>query len=232
MMFALSGRFGALASRIGPRLVMGGGPLIAAVGLLLLMRLTADPDYLVDVLPAMIVFGLGLSMTVAPLTTTVLDAVEERHVGVASGVNNAVAQGGPGARDRGPRRGRLGPVHLLARPSHSWRGSSVQAQAALDDAKDQPLSGGDVSRVPAAEATAVKGDITYSSETAFHLGMLLAAGLMALGGAIALLSVRNPPKDAPERARARGPGSAATAGECGRCPEAEPRPVVKLDSAA
>ena len=92
LMFTLSGRFGALASRIGPRIPMGIGPLIAAAGLLLLARLSADPNYLVDVLPALVLFGLGLSMTVAPLTTTVLDSVEERHVGVASGVNNAVAR--------------------------------------------------------------------------------------------------------------------------------------------
>ena len=71
---------------------MGVGPLIGAAGLALLARLDADPDYLTEVLPALLLFGLGLSMTVAPLTTTVLDSVEERHVGVASGVNNAVAR--------------------------------------------------------------------------------------------------------------------------------------------
>ncbi len=64
---------------------MGIGPLIGAAGLGLLIGLDSDPDYLTEVLPAMVLFGLGLSMTVAPLTTTVLDAVEERHVGVASG---------------------------------------------------------------------------------------------------------------------------------------------------
>jgi hypothetical protein len=92
MMFALSGRFGALASRIGPRLPMTVGPLLAAAALVLLVRIDATPDYLTDVLPSMVLFGLGLSMTVAPLTTTVLDAVDERRVGVVSGVNNAVSR--------------------------------------------------------------------------------------------------------------------------------------------
>jgi len=227
MMFALSGRFGALASRIGPRLVMGCGPLIAAVGLLLLTRLSSDPTYLTDVLPAMVVFGLGLSMTVAPLTTTVLDAVEERHVGVASGVNNAVARVAQVLAIA-----ILGAV-VSAQFSSSLDANtadsppSVQAQAAIDDAKDQPLSGGDVSAVPGSEAAALDADILDSSESAFHLGMLIGAALMALGGAIALTSVRNPERDpegAPERERLRGPGPAATAGECGRCPEPDLRP--------
>ena len=64
----------------------------AGIGLLLLLRVGADADYVTDVLPAILVFGLGLSATVAPLTATVLDSVEERHVGIASGVNNGVAR--------------------------------------------------------------------------------------------------------------------------------------------
>jgi len=223
MMFTLSGRFGALSSHIGPRLVMGCGPLVAAVGLGLLTMLSSDPNYLVEVLPALIIFGLGLSMTVAPLTTTVLDAVEERHVGVASGVNNAVARVAQVLAIAV-----LGAV-VSAQFSSSLDSKvadsspSVEAQAAIDDAKDQPLSGGDVSQVPAAEATTLNADILDSSESAFHLGMLIATALMALGGAIALASVRNPEPD-PEREPLPGPGSAATAGECGRCPAPDPDP--------
>src|SRR5919107_3081777 len=92
MMFVLSRRWGALADRLGPRLFMGVGPLIAGVGLALMVRLDSDADYASQLLPALLVFGLGLSMTVAPLTATVLAAVEERHSGVASGVNNAIAR--------------------------------------------------------------------------------------------------------------------------------------------
>src|SRR5262249_50224074 len=70
--FTLSRRFGALADRIGPRPFMGFGPIVAGVGLLLLIRVDASGDYVKDVLPGVVVFGLGLSMTVAPLTATVL----------------------------------------------------------------------------------------------------------------------------------------------------------------
>ena len=71
---------------------MSVGPIVGGIGLLLLLRVGADADYLADVLPAMLVFGLGLSATVAPLTATVLDSVDERHVGIASGVNNGVSR--------------------------------------------------------------------------------------------------------------------------------------------
>jgi EmrB/QacA subfamily drug resistance transporter len=225
VMFILSGRFGALASRIGPRLVMGVGPIIAAVGLALLARLDSDPNYLVDVLPSMLLFGFGLAMTVAPLTTTVLDSVEERHVGVASGVNNAVSRVA----------GVLAIAALGAVVSAQFSGSlddrvgdravGTQAQAAIEDAKAQPLSGGDVSGVPEPEGTALGAEIVASSESAFHLGMLIGAALMALGGAISLALVRNPERPG-EREPERGPGPAATAGECGRPAEPfEPSPV-------
>jgi EmrB/QacA subfamily drug resistance transporter len=92
LLFLLSPRFGRLASGVGPRLPMTAGPLVAALGLLLMTRIGADPSYLGDVLPAVVVFGLGLSATVAPLTATVLDSVEERRVGIASGINNGVSR--------------------------------------------------------------------------------------------------------------------------------------------
>lgn len=92
LMLLLSARAGALAQRIGPRLPMTLGPLLCAAGVLLMLRIGADASYLVDVLPAVTVFGLGLAATVAPLTATVLASAEDRHAGVASGVNNAVAR--------------------------------------------------------------------------------------------------------------------------------------------
>jgi EmrB/QacA subfamily drug resistance transporter len=92
IMLVLSPRSGALAARIGPRLQMTAGPLIAAVGLLLTLRIGPGASYLTDVLPGTITFGLGLATLVAPLTATVLAAVPPEHVGVASGVNNAVAR--------------------------------------------------------------------------------------------------------------------------------------------
>jgi EmrB/QacA subfamily drug resistance transporter len=91
-MLLLSSRAGDLAGRIGPRLPMTVGPVLCAVGTLLMLRIGPGASYVTDVLPAVAVFGLGLSATVAPLTVTVLAAASARHAGVASGVNNAVAR--------------------------------------------------------------------------------------------------------------------------------------------
>src|SRR3954462_3239183 len=84
--------WGALSDRMGPRLLMGCGPLVAGLGLAWMGRLTTDVDYLTDLLPAVIVFAVGLSATVAPLTNTVLGAVPQHNAGVASGVNNQIAR--------------------------------------------------------------------------------------------------------------------------------------------
>ena len=92
VMFALSRRFGALADRLGPRLFMGAGPLIAAAGILLFLRVEMNPSYLTDLLPALLVFALGLSLTVAPLVATVLADADESDAGIASAINNAVAR--------------------------------------------------------------------------------------------------------------------------------------------
>jgi hypothetical protein len=92
LMLALSARAGELAQRIGPRLPMAIGPVGVAAGLLLWMRVDAGASYVGAVLPGAIVFGLGLSLTVAPLTATIMAAADDEHLGVASGVNNAVAR--------------------------------------------------------------------------------------------------------------------------------------------
>lgn len=92
MMLAFSARSGDLAERIGPRLQLGVGPLVAGIGLLLLSRIGPDASLPSDVLPGAVVFGLGLVTFVAPLTATVLAAADVNHVSVASAVNNAVAR--------------------------------------------------------------------------------------------------------------------------------------------
>jgi len=92
IMFALSRRFGALSGRLGPRLFMGVGPLIGAAGIAPLLLLERDVSYVTDLLPGMILFGLGLALTVAPLTTTVMSDAGPGTGGTASGVNNAVAR--------------------------------------------------------------------------------------------------------------------------------------------
>jgi len=93
LMLAFSARAGLLGERIGPRLPMTVGPLIVAVGLAMLSRVQEGTTYLGTVLPGVIVFGLGLTLTVAPLTATVLAAASARYAGIASGVNNAIARG-------------------------------------------------------------------------------------------------------------------------------------------
>ena len=92
VMFALSRRFGALADRHGPRLFMGCGPLVAAGGILLLLRVGMHPSYLTDLLPALLLFAVGLTATVAPLTATVLADADETDAGIASAINNAIAR--------------------------------------------------------------------------------------------------------------------------------------------
>lgn len=91
-MLALSARSGELAQRVGPRLPLTAGPIVVAGGLVLMVRIVPGASYATGVLPAVVVLGLGMSLTVAPLTAAVLAAADERHVGVASGVNNAVAR--------------------------------------------------------------------------------------------------------------------------------------------
>jgi EmrB/QacA subfamily drug resistance transporter len=92
LMFAFSRRFGALADRYGPRLFMGAGPLLAAAGILLLLRTDIETSYVRDLLPALLLFSLGLSMTVAPLTAAVLADADETDAGIASAINNSIAR--------------------------------------------------------------------------------------------------------------------------------------------
>lgn len=92
VLFLFSMRFGSLADRYGPRFFMSGGPLVAAAGMALLARLDSDVAYFSELLPPLLLYGLGLTMTVAPLTATVLSGADEHNAGIASGVNNAIAR--------------------------------------------------------------------------------------------------------------------------------------------
>jgi EmrB/QacA subfamily drug resistance transporter len=92
LMLALSARSGELAQRIGARVPLTVGPLVIAVGLLMLTGVSPGDSYLTAILPGVIVFGLGLTLVVAPVTATVLAAADTNHSGIASGVNNAVAR--------------------------------------------------------------------------------------------------------------------------------------------
>jgi EmrB/QacA subfamily drug resistance transporter len=194
LMFLLSMRFGALADRHGPRFFMGFGPLVAAAGMLLLvMRVGADAEYLTDVLPGLLVFGLGLSMTVAPLTATVLADADDSNAGIASGVNNAIARvaglvtiAAVGAVVAASFASKLedevGPA-ALARP---------EVARAVDEAKRQPLAVVEVSGVPDDVAASVRESAKDASVSAFHVGLGIATALVALGGILGLIGITNP----------------------------------------
>jgi EmrB/QacA subfamily drug resistance transporter len=92
VMWLLSGRFGRLADRFGPRAFMAGGPLLGAVGLAWMATIDTHVEYWTELLPGVLIFGVGLAVTVAPLTMTVLGAAPEDLAGAASGTNNAVAR--------------------------------------------------------------------------------------------------------------------------------------------
>jgi EmrB/QacA subfamily drug resistance transporter len=154
VMLLFSARAGALAQRIGPRLPMTLGPLLAAGGALWMGRIGPQASYVPDVLAPVLLFAIGLTLLVSPLTATVLDAADDRHVGIASGVNNAVAR----------------TAGLLA-----------------------------VAVVPA--AVGIAGD-DYTNPRTFDDGygaaMLINAGLLILGAALAAVFVRRPLTTAPE----------------------------------
>ncbi|MNW59108.1 hypothetical protein D3C74_370080 [compost metagenome] len=91
-MLFLSSRFGALAGRYGPRLFMTVGPLIAGCGYLLMLTTTAEARYFTQILPGILLFGLGLAITVAPLTAAILGSIPAADAGIGSAVNNAVSR--------------------------------------------------------------------------------------------------------------------------------------------
>jgi EmrB/QacA subfamily drug resistance transporter len=212
MLFVLSPRFGRFASGTGPRLPMTLGPIAGGIGLLLFMRVGADADYLTEVLPAVLVFGLGISAMVAPLTATVLDSVDQNHTGIASGINNGVSRVA----------GLLAIAVLGAIVAGQFSSAiddqlagvalSPAAEDAVVDAQAKPLGAADTGGLDQDEATTVTASVTDASESSFHLAMGIAGALMIAGGIVAGIGIRNPERH-PEH---RGVPRAATAGECGR----------------
>ncbi len=195
IMFLSSRRFGALADRFGPRFFMGAGPLVGAAGLLLFQRVGLKVDYVSEVLPALLVFSLGLSMTVAPLTAAVL-AGAEKEAGIASGVNNAIARVA----------GLLGTAAVGAAVATSF-GSALDerlngktlgaaARAAVIQAKKLPLGRPDVHGLPSAQARVLTRAAEEASLHSFHLGLAIAAALVAVGGIAGALGIRNPRREA------------------------------------
>jgi EmrB/QacA subfamily drug resistance transporter len=195
VMFMFSRYAGRLADRYGPRWFMGGGPLLAAAGLLLLQRVDADLDYLTDLFPPLLLFSLGLAATVAPLTATVLADADEHNAGIASGVNNAIARiasllavaalGAVVAAQFGTALSR----ELDARPL------SPPAQQAVAEAKKRTLARLDPGSLPPDEGRFVARAAENASVSAFHTGAGIAAALVGLGGVLGLVGIRNPRRE-------------------------------------
>jgi EmrB/QacA subfamily drug resistance transporter len=194
LMFGLSMRFGALSDKHGPRFFMGVGPLVAAAGMVLLtVQVDADAKYFADVLPGLVVFGVGLSMTVAPLTSTVLADADDSNAGIASGVNNAIARvagliaiaavGAVVASAFGSKLDDEIGQAALARP---------EVAKAVEEAKRQPLAVVEVQGVPEDVAASVQESAEDASVSAFHVGLWIATVLVAVGGVLGLIGITNP----------------------------------------
>jgi EmrB/QacA subfamily drug resistance transporter len=192
LMFVLSRRFGGLADRYGPRLFMGAGPLVAAGGMFLFLRIDVPVHYGAVVLPALIVFGLGLSMTVAPLTAAVLAGADAGQAGIASAVNNAVARiaGLLGTAAVGAIvAAQFGSAldHRLASVTLTPAGRTAVVQAKRLTIGRPPVSG-----LPAGEAHALITAADGASTSAFHTGIVVAAALVSAGGLAGAAGIRNP----------------------------------------
>jgi predicted MFS family arabinose efflux permease len=180
LMFLLASRFGRLADRLGSRPFMAGGPMLAGAGFLLFARVGAHPSYLTELLPAVLVFGLGLAATVAPLTATVLGAVPGGHSGLASGTNNAMSRiAGLLAIAA------VGAAVSAAFVSRVSQHESISSRVRTE-IRTQPLVT-TATGLPARD----HGLLVDASVHAFHTGMEIAAALAALGGVIALIGIKN-----------------------------------------
>lgn len=198
-LIVLSSRFGALAGRLGPRVFMSAGPAIMAIGLLWFARIPADSTawrvspsdlstlvppqaYLVDVLPAYVVFGLGLAMMVAPLTTALMASVPARNAGIGSAINNAISRVGPQL---------AGAVIFVAITASFYTGLAARVPGLDPDDPAlrriiAPLNPPSRAVSPELEAAA-----RAASTDAIHLAMLMSAGLLLAGAAVNAGGIRN-----------------------------------------
>jgi EmrB/QacA subfamily drug resistance transporter len=196
LMLFFAGYFGGLADRLGPRAFMTAGPLIGAVGLALLLRLDSDVDFWIDLLPPLLLFSLGLAMTVAPLTATVLGDVDELDAGIASGANNAIAR----------LAGMIGiaVVGVLIAASFAGDLDDQLAEAELSpagaevvrEAMSNPLLPPSVVGLPPPEGAAIAAAAEQASVDSFRLGMGITAALVAAAGLMGI-AIRNPLRPVP-----------------------------------
>ena len=195
-----STRFGKLAARYGPRLFMTAGPAIMAVGTLWLVRIPAGSaawvfgtgpgqrilppgDYFLDLLPAFLVFGAGLMVMVAPLTTALMNSVPRRNSGVASAINNAISRVGSPL---------VTAVIFVAIVSSFY--SSIQRQVPGVDTSSSDFRNEVAALNPPPEDAdpRLANAIRTASTDAFHLAVVVGAALLLLGAAINAAGIRNP----------------------------------------
>jgi EmrB/QacA subfamily drug resistance transporter len=191
VMFLLSRRFGALADRHGPRWFMCVGPLLVAGGFIALLRLDADTSYLADLVPALVLYSLGLAVTVAPLTATVLADADEHDAGIASAVNNAIA------RTAGLLATAAVGAVLATSYAHrldtelAGRSLTPAGQEQVAEARDRALSPVDPAALPAQDREVVTAAVQEAGVKTFHLAALIGAGMLALAGLLGGLLLRN-----------------------------------------
>lgn len=186
LMIALSSRIGRASQRIGVRAPMTVGPVVAAIGLAWLTFLEPTDQYWTGVLPGVVLFGLGLATTVAPLTTAVMTAVPEHQAGVASGVNNDVARTG----------GLIGVALLGLAFGVSFRAElppagpqDPPASQVVASARDRPTSA--LETLPADVPDDVIAELRAASVSGYRTAMTAGAALAAIGGIISFIGVRN-----------------------------------------
>jgi EmrB/QacA subfamily drug resistance transporter len=187
LLLVLSPYVGRLSGERGARLFMTVGPLVCAVGLLLFTRLHADAGFWAEVLPAVVVFGLGMAATVAPLTETVMSAVAENHSGIAAAFNNVASRVA----------GLLAVAGLGVVVSLSFRSVmasrmddlslSASAAEAIERVTEEPTGAFDVAGLPEEARQAVRS--SYS--VAFRRAMMVSAAMAAAGGVLAGLMIRD-----------------------------------------
>jgi hypothetical protein len=191
-MFLLSRRFGALADRYGPRWFMAVGPLLVAAGFIAMLRLDASTSYVGDLVPALLLYSLGLAVTVSPLTATVLADADEHDAGIASAVNNALARTS----------GLLATAAVGAVLASFYAGRldsavagqtlSPAGQARVEAARDRALSPVDVAGLPAADRGLVATAVRDAGVETFHLSAVIGAGMLIAAGLLGGIGLRNP----------------------------------------
>jgi len=186
LMFFLSPISGKLAGKHGPRWFMTFGPMIGAAGFLLMLRIHAHADYFTEVLPGILVFGVGLAATVSPLTAAILGGIDQRKAGIGSAINNAIARvagllavAAIGALVAARF---AAPVDAAVRDTHD-----PHARAFLVAAKERPL----VLAVPK-ELDALRPVLEDASVSALRASLWAMAGALIVGGLISAAGIRNP----------------------------------------